>query len=60
MNNDGAININDSALIGLAYRLVNSPNNNEDLNGDNDINILDVIHVGRNYDLQGMQPCVTP
>ncbi len=46
-NDDGAIEIDDATAIGANF---NAPvSDDRDINGDNVLNILDLVHVGRNY-----------
>lgn len=46
-DNDGLIDIDDATLIGANFGT--TPNGERDVNGDTAINILDLVHVGRNY-----------
>jgi hypothetical protein len=44
---DGSIDIADSTLLGANFNT--NPGGDQDINGDNVINVLDLVHVGRNY-----------
>jgi hypothetical protein len=46
-DNDGDIDNTDAALIGSNYST--NPGDDQDINGDDVINILDLVHVGRNF-----------
>ncbi len=53
VNDDGKIDIHDASLIGLAMDTVENVSDFEvDVNGDNAVNVLDLVSVGRNYDLR--------